>query len=268
MIAMPRTTIWEFGGWRWFRVLPFLFVLAPISEVLGLAFEAWACGGHHAHKALHFSVARMAAVGAACGVHTLLQMNLAFEKFAESGSESPIAVGIAGTAVFVLLLGLWQLLVEMLPRAPPPEAFDSNIFFERRTQALARQPWFEGGRLRPEVWSIILLYTFWGGVWGLKLLLNGMVILPALYNAHAAIDRAQPKCESCPWVQPAVLLRMVLLTGVWLVGIATFIADSLLWCDSYAKVPTTSRAYLDHASRMACAHVAHTSRIPRPHLYA
>ena len=70
--------------------------------------------------------------------------------------------------------------LELLPAAAPPNAFDNNLFFERRSASLALSRWNERGSWctpRPELVALLKMYAFWALVWGGKVGFGGALLL-------------------------------------------------------------------------------------------
>ena len=98
---------------------------------------------------------------------------------------------LISSALLLLVAGVPALLLELLPHRPPPDAFDAHLFFELRSRALTRQPWWDHrGKLRPEVAELLRMYGFWALVWGAKLTFTGVFLMPTLFDTHAGLQAA------------------------------------------------------------------------------
>jgi hypothetical protein len=75
-------------------------------------------------------------------------------------------------------------------------------------------------------------------VWALKVTLGIVILLPTIFSAHDAIEDSFPQAPLVDagaltnlsiWMQPAHLLRIVLIAKLWFVSLIIWITDTLLW---------------------------------------
>ena len=137
------------------------------------------------------------------------------------------------------MVGVLSAVKELLPAPPQPNAFDANLFFERRTASLARARWNARGSWcvpRHELLALLRMYTFWLIVWGCKICFSGMVLLPVLFTAHVAFYDAFPSAQLLEsgaislnglWAQPAFIVRSALVIQLWWDGEGGLCLDGL-----------------------------------------
>jgi len=254
------TPHWDFNGWHGLAMLPPVLSLPPLCGAGGLAFEAWAHRSLDSRKsflygsllaALALLAALVAAVIMAAVPYWRFERSLAgcaeaTDKIeCESLRASPHLVAVYFLCAGALLvLSLAWAVREFLPQTPPPNAFDANLLFERRTTALLRKRIFVPGswyKLRKELLAVLQMQGFWGIVWAIKLALCSLVLMPALIDSHDALAESFPSsgllhlgsASDQPvlhvLLQPAHLLRFLLNGVLWAVGATIFVAETLMW---------------------------------------
>ena len=179
MAALPRNGRWDFNGWRSACVIPFVTLVPSVCRALGMSFEWWAVRSWDARRRAIASYTYLAVVSAAAAVNIYAMVRRSPQQVDLRVYAASLSVACTGGTVLIA--------AEMRPQRPAAgTSLDDNLCFERRTAALAHQPWFvtrSSWRLRHEVISVLQLYLFWLIVWALKVALAVRFLLPAFFDA-------------------------------------------------------------------------------------
>jgi hypothetical protein len=231
------------------NVLSFALLLAPLSHTLGLAFEVWAIRNPATKTALRNAIFcfifMLITSGFAFYIRQTTPLTELFENTPGVEHKAWQSVSFVVAQGISILVGLVWLTLELNPRSVS-SAFDSHLFFERRTSALFMQSLFKRGScctLRPELKSYLGLTFFWSCVWGAKILVGSLFLMPTLFTAHAALVETLPPvaAQSLPeglstsvemdilWWDPATVLTVCLIMGLWFVGALIFVTETAMW---------------------------------------
>ena len=265
-----RPGAWKayFNGWGTSFLLTFFLLAAPLSSALGACFEYWSTQEERM-RLLHSKllVATLAEasplIAAATGI-VCLQLTHTPEEVTHEDLTSPSLVLLLSCGLILIAGGGRWFYREMKPQrgamgGHEHVVFDSNLQWEARVSSLAWRSWFVDGdadadavlkggqprrsrswlpRPRPEVVSVVKMYGFWALVWGAKLTLAWLVLIPMLFDGHALIDdaykqsatTASSQSERAAWDwEPSQMLKLWLLVMIWVLAAAAFVADTLYW---------------------------------------
>ena len=246
-IALSRPPSWSsaFNGWGASVFFVVVLMLAPLSSAAGAIFDWWSTSDERSRimqrKRLGFTLALLIPlVAAAAGVVFILSNYTTTEiENAELGSMPVVVLLVSST--LLVSGGLWWFVAEMMPQRELDEAaFDAHLDWERGIRSVATQSWLverSWYKLRPEIASAVKMHLFWAAVWVPKNALALLVLVPALFDMHTALEDAVPAAAFEPaaaqgWVfdaEPAQLLRLACCFALWVTGATVYVADTLLW---------------------------------------
>jgi len=144
IIRMPLENdgSWELGGWGALRILPFIFIFAPLASVGGRAFECWARPSVRARSDVVSAVLILLLTVGLCGFILSQQLATPYAKFEELPFTSPEVSAVLISSFVLAIVGAWRMVAEFMPRAAGRRADpDAQLHYEERTKALKHEPW-------------------------------------------------------------------------------------------------------------------------------
>ena len=244
-------TTWDFNGYASFRVLPLVFLAAPLLSALGAAFEYWAAPTNATLSNLRNVLLGFGLVVAVVVVNLTTQVQYSYSEVAEELAQLSSIRNYDWFSTYAWIVTTWAVLLVVGPAwiylALLPEqvlTFDANLNFEKRVRALTHSTWVHHGRVRGALFEFVRLYTFWGIVWACKLIMARFFLLPKLFDIQDAIFEmwseeavadaarlggASSALAAAAKGDPVALIQYMLVTASWIAGATAYVADSLLW---------------------------------------